>query len=178
MKESNGRLVRKIALWTGLAIVSVAAVGIGWGALKLAAFFSFMRAADEPVYAQIRFLEDPKVAEAVAQKLARFCQSLDTGKDIEASELSRIVPELSGTNEISYGMVTTNSAYLEMGGGFWHFGYKLDLDVQNSTSATNIWVLTLYSERSSDKKLVRVPLSAGQRLDTNEVNMQQSRTTN
>ena len=174
MQESNARLARKFALWTGAAVVSLIVIGVGWGAIKLAAFFSFMRKAEEPIHAKHKYLEEPKVAEVVALKLASFCQSLNEGKELTSSELSMIIPELSGTNEISYGSATTNSAHLEMGGGFWHFGYKLNLDDRTSASTTNVWVLTLYSEGRADKELVRLPLAAGARFDTNKVNGQQS----
>jgi hypothetical protein len=40
-----------------------------------------------------------------------------------------------------------------MGGGFYHFGYNLELDQTNSVPATNVWNLFLAREGSPDKLL-------------------------
>jgi hypothetical protein len=155
-KSRSGRF----AIGFGICMLGLVIVGLVWALVRFGPFFLAMREGSKQIYAAQERLQKPEMAKSVALKMARFCQSLDQNKDLDAAEVSLIVSELSGTNEISYGSASTNFASLEMGGGFVHFGYTLSLDNDASNQATNIWILTFYSEGKPNRELLRLPILA------------------
>ena len=66
--------------------------------------------------------------------------------------------------------VSTNAAFVEMGGGFYHFGYRLNFDEAASNPNTNVWQLYLYRE-GSDKNthLLTLALTSTQHVSSAEV---------
>jgi len=124
-------------------------------------------------------LQKPAVYEPVARTLATYCQS-------DQSLFPKILSYAWLPGEISHlghpwCEVTTNSAFVELGGGFYHFGYKLELDEVASTPAkdvfqllgqngtastlgTNVWHLFLAREGSQDKPLMTLRLAATEHM--------------
>ena len=112
-------------------------------------------------------LREPNIYQPVAQRLASYCQS-DQRLFPEYLSYAWLPTELA---QIGHGRCTiaTNYARVEMGGGFHHFGYRLDIDPTASTSATNIWQLFLYREGSRDDHLMTLALSKGARIEADEL---------
>lgn len=89
-------------------------------------------------------MKKPEVYEAVAETLILYCQSD-----------KKLIPEDLGyawlpaeLRKLGHGRVKVNAkhARIEMGGGFYHFGYILELDEQASTQQANVWHLRMYRE--------------------------------
>src|SRR5687768_12083223 len=78
-------------------------------------------------------LRKPEIYQPVALRLATYCQS---DRTLFPQYLSHawLPAELA---QVGHGRTTisTNHARVEMGGGFHHFGYRLELDGGASTSA-------------------------------------------
>lgn len=82
-------------------------------------------------------LQKPAVYEPVAERLAIYCQS-------DQSLFPKILSYAWLPGEVSrlghpWCEIATNFASVEMGGGFYHFGYTLELDETASTPAKNVW---------------------------------------
>ncbi|MCL1920102.1 MAG: DUF1080 domain-containing protein [Kiritimatiellaeota bacterium] len=107
-------------------------------------------------------LRKPKVYMHVGETLALCCQSYPSVHSFLEKDNWDVnsfsydwVPE--GKNVASgkgHGQVKGNSAYLEMGGGFYHYGYRLVLDADVSTAATNVWNLYQYSIEGAKRRLL------------------------
>ena len=107
-------------------------------------------------------LQKPVVYEPVAERLATYCQS-------DQSLFPKILSYAWLPEEISrlghpWCEIATNSAFVEMGGGFYHFGYNLELDETLSTPATNAWNLFFDREGSQNKLLMTLRLAATQHV--------------
>lgn len=112
-------------------------------------------------------MRQPGVYEPVAQRLALYCQS--DQKPFPHHLTSAWFPaELREVGQ-GWGTVDSNSAHIEMGGGFHHFGYTLYFDESESTEATNVWRLQFYSEDSDTENLTTVSLKKNQRLTPIEI---------
>ena len=100
------------------------------------------------IYNNKNAMKQPKIYEPVGRTLALYCQS----------DLSLLPDYLNNSwfpNELNKlgdgrGGVGRDYAYIEMGGGFHHYGYKLKLDGVASSQSTNVWKLNLYDENSPD----------------------------
>jgi len=100
---------------------------------------------------QEKAMRDPAVYRPVGETLALYCQSdFSEFSEDEAYYFTLgykwLPDELKNLHK--YGRITlkTNSAHIELGGGFYHYGYAIDLDEVTSTPETNVWVLTQYRE--------------------------------
>lgn len=103
-------------------------------------------------------LQDPDVYRPVAVALATYCQS-DT--EIFSHQLrGPMVPPEARAVGRAWGTAGTNGASLIFGGGFYHFGYRLEPDPARSRPGANAWRLSLAREGSDDKPLWRFELPA------------------
>ena len=65
--------------------------------------------------------------------------------------------------------VSSNAAQVEMGGGFYHFGYRLELDHRRSDPSTIYWTLHQYAEGRAAHRLCELGLPTTARLDRAEL---------
>ncbi len=126
-------------------------------------------------------LQKPRVYEPVARALAIYCQSDQTlfPRILGPSWLPKEVSDLGHP----YCRVGSDRAMVQLGGGFYHFGYELKLEERpaapappldlmgrtGASPATNVWKLYLAREGSADKLLMTLSLAATQRLEAAEV---------
>lgn len=112
-------------------------------------------------------MKTPEVYQPVGERLALFCQS---DQKLFPEMLSyNWFPDVLNELGHGWGNVSTNYASIEMGGGFHHFGYRLELDSATTTPLTNRWRLFMCSEGSDDKLLTTIALSSSQHLTANEI---------
>ena len=113
-------------------------------------------------------LQKPSVFEPTAEALALYCQS---SPEFFPDDLSYawMPPEMADVGGYPWVTVSTNGASVEMGGGFYHFGYELNMDTERSNGQTNVWVLCFYSEGSGQKRLTEVALPKTRQLTQQEL---------
>jgi hypothetical protein len=111
-------------------------------------------------------MQTPQIYTQVATNLALYCQSIDVlniTNSLGTSRLPQPLPQLGSP----WGMVESNYAHVEFGGGFYHYGYGLQRDESASDSLTNVWELRFVSEsHAADKLLLRFGLPASARYPT------------
>jgi hypothetical protein len=102
---------------------------------------------------QIHKLEDrmqqPDICRTVATNLALYCQSIDVLKLKNyggAAYLPPPIPQLGSP----WAEFTSSNAFVEFGGGFYHYGYSLELDAAKSGAGNTVWQLYLCREESPD----------------------------
>ena len=105
-------------------------------------------------------LQKPEVYQPVALRLATYCQS-DQSLFPKILSYAWLPSEASSLGE-PWCEVTTNYASVEFGGGFYHFGYRLELNQKASDPATNAWDLVLAREERPDKFLTSLRLATTQ----------------
>lgn len=127
-------------------------------ALAALVFFSPVRMfvgipiAIHQIHKQEGRMQLPGNCQPVATNLALYCQSLELlqiTNEIGVSRLPPPIPQLGAAR----GMFTSNNAFVEFGGGFYHYGYRLDLDATKSGAGNNVWQLFLCREGSPDALL-------------------------
>jgi hypothetical protein len=112
-------------------------------------------------------LRKPQLYQPVARILAIYCQSDQT---LFPRYLSYAwLPAGLGRLGHPYCSLATNYAHVEMGGGFYHYGYRLQLDEAASTAAANVWKLSLYREGSKTTLLTTLVVAPTQRLEAAEL---------
>ena len=96
------------------------------------------------VWKMERTMRDPKMFEPVGKTLALYCQS-DQSLFPEYPNYAWLPPEM---NAIGHGWahVSPTEAFIEMGGGFYHYGYRVVRDNDHSTPEINAWLLYQQSE--------------------------------
>jgi hypothetical protein len=108
-------------------------------------------------------MQTPEIYREVGTNLALYCQSaedLNLTNTLGPSRLPQPLPQLGSPR----GMFNTNFAHVEFGGGFYHYGYSIELDESASARATNVWELRFVSEnRASEKLLLRFAIPASAR---------------
>lgn len=104
-----------------------------------------------------RKMQRPAVYEPVARTLALYCQS-EQKLFPQILSYAWIPPEVSRLGQ-PWCQVSSNYAFVEMGGGFYHFGYRMTLDQAASSPATNVWDLFLAREGSPDLHLTTLRLA-------------------
>ena len=112
-------------------------------------------------------LQKPAVYEPVAERLAAYCQS-DQTLFPQILSYAWLPAEISRLGHPWCGLAT-NFAFVEMGGGFYHFGYRLKLDEAASTPATNVWNLFLAREGAEDRQLMTLRLAATQHVTAEDL---------
>jgi hypothetical protein len=103
--------------------------------------------------------------EPAARDLALLCQSdpfffLDEPPFAPAwtpSEILKLGP--------TWVQIDANSAHVEFGGGFHHFGYDLKRDPSADTAMLNGWVLSFYSEDNPTRQLMNFTLKKADHVD-------------
>jgi tetratricopeptide (TPR) repeat protein len=99
----------------------------------------------------------------VATNLALYCQSSDDLRltnMVGVSKLPQPLPSLGSP----WASFETNFAHVEFGGGFYHYGYRIQMDEAQSSSQTNVWELFLCREGQPEKLLHRFALASGDRV--------------
>ena len=98
----------------------------------------------------------------VGKTLALYCQSFSMLTKFYEPDASNGIslnptwlPKEAFNKIISpkYCYLNKEEAYIEFGGGLYHFGYTLSLNIQDSSPTTNVWQLFMYNE-GSDKRLL------------------------
>lgn len=108
-------------------------------------------------------MQRPEIYLPVATNLALYCQSsedLHLTNIVGASRLPQPLPSLGSP----WASFETNFADVEFGGGFYHYGYRVQLDEGQSTVMTNVWELYLCREGQPEKLLHRFVLASGGRV--------------
>jgi len=126
-----------------------------------------------------RYICKPDVYTPSGETLALYCQSypllqplLPTNYYDQTYIDGAWIPEkLNIIHHGAHGTIQKDSAYIEMGGGFHHYGYRLSLDTQASSAGTNVWQLFMYREESPDRHLLTIHMDATRRLTTDELRL-------
>ncbi|MBN1513927.1 MAG: hypothetical protein JXB13_18060 [Phycisphaerae bacterium] len=111
-------------------------------------------------------MKSPAVYDEVAAQLAMLCQTLEREtwtRFTGTAWLPRAVRDF----EPSYGRVSPDGCQIEMGGGFFHFGYSLVRDESASTAEENVWQLR-FREESGSELLTTVTLNVTERWSEEE----------
>lgn len=114
-----------------------------------------------------RAMRDPKIYEPVAKALALYCQS-DLSQFPEWPNGAWFPPELRQFGN-GWGRYESDRAFIEFGGGFHHFGYRLDLDADRSSPTTHVWQLYLQSEDQPNQLLYTLTLPADAKLSAEDL---------
>ena len=112
-------------------------------------------------------MQDTEIFLPVATNLALYCQSFETLRltnGVGASRLPHPLPSLGSP----HALFETNHAYIEFGGGFYHYGYGLRLDEEASSPQINVWELYLSREGQGEKLLHRFTLPSAARVTVSE----------
>ena len=112
-------------------------------------------------------LQQPDIYEPVARRLATYCQS-DQNLFPKILSYAWLPGEIQHVEE-PWCEVTTNSASVEFGGGFYHYGYNLERDQASSVPATNVWNLFLAREGQEEKLLMTLSLAATQHVTAGDL---------
>lgn len=112
-------------------------------------------------------LQEPSVFQPVARTLAVYCQSDFSYAD--HADISWLAKELGAMAESTmYLRIEPDAGWVGMGGGFHHYGYRLNRDLAASKGEVNTWVMSFESEDSPDKVLETFTLPKSQKLTTEE----------
>jgi tetratricopeptide (TPR) repeat protein len=114
-------------------------------------FFGFLIGAHQVKNEEVK-LQKPEIYKPVAMTLATYCQS-DQRLFPKILSYAWLPKEVSHFGK-PWCQVSSNSADVEFGGGFYHFGYSLQFDAADSVPATNAWNLFLVREEQPDKFLI------------------------
>jgi tetratricopeptide (TPR) repeat protein len=110
-------------------------------------------------------LQKSELYEPVAETLILYCQS---DPKFFPRELGPVwFPEALGKQGGFWAMVTPESAHIEFGGGFYHFGYSLQRG--ESTPEKNVWRLFLQTDRSGETPLCTKSVPSTNRLSAEEL---------
>jgi tetratricopeptide (TPR) repeat protein len=99
----------------------------------------------------------------VATNLALYCQSSESLRltnMVGALRLPQPLPSLGSP----WASFATNYAHVEFGGGFYHYGYQVQLDEKASSLRSNVWQLYLCREGQDQKLLHRFVLPPSARV--------------
>lgn len=114
-----------------------------------------------------RKMQQSSVYEPAARTLAVYCQS-DRKLFPEILSYAWLPQEVSQLGQ-PWCELGSNYAFVEMGGGFYHFGYRLTRDEVTSTRVTNVWDLSLARENSPDLHLMTLRLAATQQVTADDL---------
>lgn len=141
-----------LLLLIGIGVISIASCPVTWQMVEI------RKTTDR--------MTSPAVYEEAAEKLALLCQSIETEAwtgYMGTAWLPKVIRDLGP----SYGNISPDGCRIEMGGGFYHFGYFLARDETTSTAEKNAWMLSFYVEGGSEP-LTTVTLGVEQRLSDEE----------
>ena len=156
---------RKIKLWIllGLGLVLLAVLIFNPFSLIL---FSVLVGSHQIKITEGK-LQKPEIYRPVAERLAIYCQS-DQSLFPQILSYAWLPSEISSLGQ-PWCEVTTNGASVEFGGGFYHFGYGLELNQAASDTRTNVWNLFLVREESPDKPLMSLWLATTQHVTSGDL---------
>lgn len=115
----------------------------------------------------IKKLNDPAIYHRVGPEVALLCQSLGheewygVGDDAWIPELLQSLHPASVWLMEDYGVV-------ELGGGFYHYGYTLAINQDASSDAQNVWEMHLHNDEFEGAHLMTITLPADARLPDDE----------
>jgi tetratricopeptide (TPR) repeat protein len=113
-------------------------------------------------------MQYPSVCLQVATNLALYCQSREelhlTNGFVRGPVLPAPLPSFGSPLAI----FQSNSALITFGGGFYHYGYRLELNEALSSKETNLWELSFCREEQPAKFLCRVALATSNRFNPRE----------
>jgi tetratricopeptide (TPR) repeat protein len=112
-------------------------------------------------------LQQPSVYEPVAETLILYCQSDPTllPHDLGPAWFPAELRKQGGFRA----SVNADRAYIEFGGGFYHFGYSLRRDQAASTPQLNVWQLFMCREETEDKQLCTKSVATTRRFSAAEM---------
>jgi hypothetical protein len=152
----------------GILVAVVLTVGLLLGLIFFTplGMFVFIPIQMTKIHRVEKRMQTPPIYTEVATNLALYCQSIDVlniTNSLGSSRLPQPLPQLGSP----WGMVESNYAHVEFGGGFYHYGYGLQRDESASDSLTNVWELRFVSEsQTADKLLLRFGLPTSARYST------------
>jgi len=129
-----------------------------------------------------RIICTPEVYTPVGETLALYCQSYPLLQSLHKQDDSSYIwldgawiPDVLNTVPRlgrGYGYITLfgeDGLDVELGGGFYHYGYLLERDTQASTALTNVWQLYFKSEGTrQDRHLMTFQTDATRQLTADE----------
>jgi tetratricopeptide (TPR) repeat protein len=115
-------------------------------------------------------MKKPAVYEPVGRMLALYCQS-EPELFPEYFGEAWFPKELRELGEDGHGWIshTRKLATIEMGGGFYHYGYRLEQDDDASTPTTNVWQLSMYTEETYPSPLTTITLPSTHQISSQEL---------
>lgn len=138
-----------------LGILILICIPMLWIVWKIVGIGFVMGESIKQARALIEELQKAEVFTPAAFALAKMCQA---GMINEYAYFTNLVPRLQDGLGDCWGSISSNRANMEFGGGFWHFGYILTLDEDNSNRRTNYWILMKYAEGESDRTILKFSL--------------------
>lgn len=108
-------------------------------------------------------MQRPEIFLTVATNLALYCQSREDLRLTNIVGDSRLPPPLPSLGS-AWAKFESDLADVEFGGGFYHYGYRVQLDKGQSTGTTNFWELHLCREGQPEKFLHRFALGSEARM--------------
>jgi hypothetical protein len=119
-------------------------------------------------------LQKSAVYEPVGETLALCCQSDDNKNEIDNWVPIELKEFAMGPGWTS---IDPDAALVELGGGFHHFGYRLELDKRASSLETNVWLLYFESEDRPDSLLETFSLPTSTKMAADELRKRLSKKT-
>jgi hypothetical protein len=160
-------MLRKLGILVFLVGVVVGGVIIS----PVGQIYLGVRKAKREIAKKIVQLSEPANYEPSGVALARLCQSEKSfyrGSTFEPvwapAEIRAMKP--------SWILMDPDWAHVEFGGGFHHFGYRLDRDKEASDVAGSLnshWTMTLHNDMGRDKVLYKFTLAKSERLEKKPV---------
>lgn len=128
-------------------------------ALSLPSYFLYKlyktgRESRQTIAANMQSLQSPDTFPTVGLVLAMACQSKPDGIDISFAHknaphvLHDLMMPLMKDFKASYSYITIDPdlAIVEMYGGFYHYGYRMELNTKDSTDTLNRWELWVWHD--------------------------------
>ncbi|MGD0077805.1 MAG: DUF4190 domain-containing protein [Sedimentisphaerales bacterium] len=135
----------------------IAFIGLGGSIfLILANFYIPLLPLSYHIIALQNKLSSPAIYNKAAVELAQYCQAVTTEvKDIGLG--NAWYPDTIRNLNPHYGSISPKDAHIVFASGFYHLGYKIELDENASTEKQSVWNLSMLVE-SGEKSLCSVRL--------------------
>jgi hypothetical protein len=150
--------------------ITLLILGVLAGALAISPvgqIYFGVRKAKREIARKMVELSQPANYEPGGVALARLCQSDKFFYRGSSFEPVWAPAEIRAMKPSSITM-DSNWAFVEFGGGFHHFGYRLERDKEASDapgSVNNYWTMRLYNEMGPEKVLYKFTLAKSDRLE-------------
>lgn len=136
---------------------------LGFGLVLITPVFLFWY----PVLRAEWKMRRPAVYKPVAETLARYCQS---DPALFPSTLDEPwLPKEAALVNSGWGGVSPDRAGIQFGGGFYHFGYKLERDPAASKPGANAWNMYAQGEGKPDMLLYSFTLAPSEKVNADEL---------